>query len=118
VPGTRTINLLVDARFKTPTVGVPIRGLARFTVKFFKLQMAGNDVGDVRTLGMTIHFGSLDFVTSSEETMDRALEALVPLASDSFDVIKSLDHLRLGPPRGGDRRHARHKPFLPRSWGC
>lgn len=68
--------------------------------------MVGNDAEDVRTPGTTIRFGSLDFVASSEETMDRALEALVPLASDSFDVIKSLDHLRLGPPRGGDRRRA------------
>jgi hypothetical protein len=65
---------------------------------FFKLRMAGNDFDAVRTPRRTIHFGSLDFVAGFKETMDRASEAPVPLASNSLNVIKSFGHLCLGPP--------------------
>lgn len=64
--------------------------------------MSNNDIGVVWTLGMTICFGSLDFVISSEGAVDRAPEASVPPTSDSLDITESLDVLRLSPQRGGN----------------
>jgi hypothetical protein len=43
-PETCTINLLVEARYETPTVGALDRGVARLTTRFSKLWMAGSDV--------------------------------------------------------------------------
>jgi hypothetical protein len=117
-PGMCIIISLVGARCETSTVGVPGRGLACFTTKFFKLRMAGNDVDAVTTPGTTICFRSLDFAVGCKETMDKALEALVYMASNSLNIIESLGFLRLGPLRGGDGGGACHNPLLSRSWGC
>lgn len=72
--------------------------------KFFKLRMFGNDVDVVWTPGATDRFGSPDSAISNEETTERDPEAPVPPTSDSLDIIGSLDHLRLGPPGGGNKR--------------
>jgi hypothetical protein len=65
-PEMRTVNLLVGARFKTPIVGVPRRGLARSAAKFSKLRMTRDDSSAVWTPRTTIRFKSLDFVVNKE----------------------------------------------------
>jgi hypothetical protein len=70
-----------------------------FPTRFFKLQMASNDISAVWTLEMTIWVWSLDFVIDSKGAMGGALEALVPSMDDSLDITKDLDDLHLDPKR-------------------
>jgi hypothetical protein len=49
--------------------------------------------------GTIIYFGSLDFAVGCKEIVDRAPEALVPMVSNSLNIIESLGFLRLGPPK-------------------
>jgi hypothetical protein len=42
--------------------------------------------------------------------MNRTLEALFPLMSDLLDITEGLNHLWLGPPRGGNGRQRVPQP--------
>jgi hypothetical protein len=72
--------------------------------------MVGNGVGTVWTPGTTIRYWSLDFFMTTEGTMNRTLEALFPLMSDLLDITEGLNHLWLGPPRGGNGRQRVPQP--------
>lgn len=98
----RIINLLLRARFKTQTVGVPGRVLAHSTMKFPKLWMAGNNVGVAQAPGATIHFRNPNDALGNEDTASRAPKAPTPLMGESLDIIGSLNHLHLDPLGGGN----------------
>jgi hypothetical protein len=70
------INLLVGARYETPTVGVPGMVLVCYALRSSKLWMASRD--DNRPPGLVIHFGSLDFPFNDEGEVVRAPKAQPP----------------------------------------
>jgi hypothetical protein len=108
-PRTRTINLLVGVKYKTPIIGAPGRGLARSATRFSKFRMVEIDVGVARAPGATERFGnSLD----NEETMNRASEATTPETSESPNIIGSLRHLRLDPLEGGSMQPGSPQPIF------
>lgn len=111
------INLLVAARFETPTFDGPGRGLACSATKFCKLRMASNDNGAIWIPKTSIRFGSLDFVVNKEGEMTRVPETLTHLTNDLPDVVGRLGDLWLDPLRKSMDLKTRQKPPMPRSWG-
>lgn len=79
--------------------------------------MACNDVDAVRAPRATIHFGIHDFIVNGKETMDKALEAPIPLAGNSLDVIGGLGHTSLVPREVVTSGDVHSNLLLPRLWG-
>jgi hypothetical protein len=87
-----TINLLVGARYETPIVGPLGRGLTRSAMRF---RMVGFNVGVARTPGAIERVENSDNTLGDDETTNMAPKALTPLTGELFDIVGSLNHLRL-----------------------